>query len=71
MFNLDPTSLFFSIVFSFVAMGYYSYGKKNSLYFQLAGIGLFFVTFFISNVAWLIGSGILLIILPFILEHFE
>ena len=70
MFDLDPAVLFFSIVWSFVAFGYISYGRKNELlYFQLAGIALLILTFFVNNVWWLGGGGAALAALPFFMER--
>jgi hypothetical protein len=57
--------LFFSIIFSFIGLGYY-YGKKNEFEFRLAGIALMLFPYFISRVWLLISIGLVLIILPII-----
>jgi hypothetical protein len=67
--NISPMELFFSIFFSMVGIGYYSYGKKESLYFRLAGIILLTYPYFIDNV-WLLGTlGILFMAMPFLLDR--
>jgi hypothetical protein len=71
MFNLDPGVLFLSILFSSIAIAYYSYGKKRSGHFQLCGAGLLVITFVVSSFWWLLIAGIVLTILPFILEKYS
>jgi hypothetical protein len=68
--TLDPTALFFMIFFGMVGIGYYSYGKKESIYYRLAGIALCVYPYFIDNMWVLGGVGFLLMILPIILDHF-
>jgi len=67
---MEPSVIFFSILFSCIGIGYYKYGKKGNGYFQLAGIILLIFTFFISNLWWLIIFGTLITLLPFLLERF-
>jgi hypothetical protein len=70
MFTLDPATLFIMIFFSMVGIGYYSYGKKESIYYRLAGIALLVYPYFSDNV-WVLGSlGVLFMILPMLLDHF-
>jgi hypothetical protein len=69
MFDMSPASLFLSIVMSSIAIGYYSWGKKHSGYFQICGGLLLIITFFVSDFWELMGIGIALIVLPFILER--
>ena len=69
MFDLDPTQLFFTIFFSMVGIAYYSYGKKESLYYRFAGIGLMIYPYFVSS-NWGLGLfGALLMILPIVLDR--
>ncbi len=70
MFNLDPSILFFSIIFSAIGIGYYSYGKKHNVYFQLTGVALLVFTMFVGSLGWLIGVGTLLTLLPFMIDRF-
>ncbi|MDR3476970.1 MAG: amino acid transport protein [Gammaproteobacteria bacterium] len=68
MLTISPMELFFTIFFSMVGIGYYSYGKKESLYFRISGVILLMYPYFVGNV-WLLGGlGILFMILPFILD---
>ena len=68
MFDLDPSVLFLSIVYSSVAIGYISYGKKDHLNFLLAGIILMIVTFAVSTFWTLFLSGAACMIAPFIIQ---
>jgi hypothetical protein len=70
MFNIDPTALTINIIVSIIGMAYISYGKKNSLYFVLAGIGLLVYSYFVTQVWLLVLIGMVLIILPFIINKF-
>jgi hypothetical protein len=68
--TLDPTALFFMIFFSMIGIVYYSYGKKESIYYRLAGMALFVYPYFIDNMWVLGGLGFFFMILPVILDHF-
>ncbi len=65
---LDPGSLFFSILFSVIGIGYFSYGKKHNLYFMLSGVALFIFPYFVTQMVWLIIVGLIFTLLPFILQ---
>ncbi len=67
MLDLDPTTLFLSIVFSIVGIGYWSLGKKRNRYFRIPGLILMIFPYFVDNIWGLLGIGILLIIAPFVL----
>jgi hypothetical protein len=69
MFNVDPEMLFFSLLFSIVGIGYFSYGKKHNFYFLLSGIVLMLFPYFVSQLWSLLIWGLGLIVLPFILNR--
>jgi len=69
MLDLDPTVMFISLIVCAVGSVYYAYGKKKSMYFRITGIILFLFPFFISELWWLIGIALVLVVLPFILER--
>ena len=69
MLNLDPTTIALSIFFGIIGIGYYSYGKKGNFYFRLTGVGLMLYPYLIDGVPLVIGIGVLLTILPFILTR--
>ncbi len=65
--DLDPTTIFLSIIFGVIGMGYFSYGKKQNPFFMVTGILLMVFPYFTSNIAAICGIGVLLLVLPFIL----
>ena len=70
MFDLDGATLFWSLVFSIIGLGYFSYGRKQNLYYLLAGMGLLIFPFFVSQFWWMMLIGIGLVVLPFLLNRF-
>ena len=71
MFNFDPTTLFLSILFSIIGIGYVSYGRKHNSYFLLSGIALLVFPYFVNQYRSLLLLGIILIVLPFILQRLD
>ena len=69
MLDLDPTTMFISLIICAVGSVYFAYGKKRSIYFRLTGIILFIIPFCVTELWWLLGIGIALAALPFILER--
>jgi hypothetical protein len=69
MFTLDPTVMFISLILCAIGTVYYAYGKKKSPYFRISGVCLFLFPFFITEIWWLIGIGVSLLVLPFILDR--
>jgi hypothetical protein len=65
-----PSNLFFSLFFGAFGTAYFIYGKKQSAYFLISGIGLLSYTFFVDDTAAIIWTGVALIIAPFILNKF-
>ena len=70
MSDLDPLTIFIIIVFSAIGLGYYSYGKKQSFYFLICGIGLMVYPYFFNGMSLITSIGILLVVLPFLLTKF-
>ena len=68
--DLDPTNLFFSIVFGIVGMGYTAYGKKNDFFFLLSGLCLMVYTFFDLSTFATVAIGLGLMLAPFVLSKF-
>ncbi len=67
MLDLDPTMIFFSIVFGIVGMGYWSYGKKQNQNFLIAGIVLMVYPYFVNTLWLLISIGLAVTAAPFLL----
>jgi len=65
---MDTDTLFFTLLFSFIGIGYFAYGKKNNVYFLVSGLFLMLYTYAVSTLFWEIGIGVILVILPFILN---
>lgn len=65
----NSTILFWGMIFSAFGLGYFIYGKKVGAIMPLvSGIALLIYPFFITNLYWLIGIGITLLVLPFIVR---
>lgn len=67
---MDAGYLVFSVFFSVIGLAYFSYGRRQNLYFMLSGIFLMVYPYGVSTLTWLIIVGILLMILPFLLNRF-
>lgn len=67
---MDVNNLFFSFLFSIIGMCFFSYGRKNDLYFLLSGIALMVYPYFVSQTTSLIITGAILVIAPFLLGRF-
>jgi hypothetical protein len=61
---------FIVIIASAIGMGYIIYGRKQRAAIALiAGIGLCVYPYFTDNIYLLIGIGLALILLPFIIKY--
>jgi hypothetical protein len=69
MSDMDPVTLTLTIAFSIIGLGYFSYGRKNDIYFMLCGIGLVVYPYFISQTGAQLLTGVVLVVLPFILTR--
>jgi hypothetical protein len=68
---LDTTYLFFTLLFNVIGVGFFSYGRKQSVAsFMLAGIGLLVYPYFINGVGMLVGIGSFLVIAPILWTWF-
>jgi hypothetical protein len=68
---MDQTSvLMWSILFGGFGMGYLAYARRQRDPISLlAGVGLCAYTFFVTNVYLMVGIGVALIALPFVLKR--
>ena len=64
---MEGTALIiWGMVFGIIGMGFFVYGKKQKVVVPLfAGIALFIIPYFISNVYALIIAGLILMVLPY------
>jgi hypothetical protein len=69
---MDMYSLLYSLLFSTLGLVYLAHAKKhgNNLYFYAAGLALLGYSYFVTGVAAMIIIGILLLALPYILQHY-
>lgn len=67
---MDGNVIFFTMFFSIVGMGFFAYGKKNNLYFMLAGLALMLYPYIVASLTMLIVVGIVLVVVPFVLTNF-
>jgi hypothetical protein len=66
---MNASTLFWGIVFGSIGLAFFVYGKKQKAIVPLfSGIGLMVVPYIISNMYFLVLSGIVLTALPFILK---
>ena len=66
---MNASTLFWGIVFGSIGLAFFVYGKKQKAVVPFfSGIGLMVVPYFISNMYFLVLSGIVLTALPFILK---
>lgn len=58
------------IISGSVGLAYFVYGKKQKkLIVMIAGIGLCVYPYFVSNPYLLVGIGVILVILPFLIKE--
>jgi hypothetical protein len=67
---MNSTSiLIWGVIFGSIGLGFFVYGKKQKAVIPLvSGIGLMLFPYFISNIYVLVLSGIVLIVLPFVIK---
>lgn len=63
---MDTLMLMWSLLFSFIGLGFFIYGKKQKAVIPLfCGLGLMIYPYFISNTLLLVAIGIALMVLPY------
>jgi hypothetical protein len=66
---MDTTQLLFSIVWSAIGLGYFVYGKRQrSMVPLFCGLGLMLFPYFVENWILLLGAGLVLTVLPFVMR---
>jgi hypothetical protein len=67
--TMSTSTLMWGIIFGSIGLALFVYGKKQKAFVPLfSGIGLMVAPYFISNIYFLVLSGIVLTALPFILK---
>ena len=69
---MEPSSFILGMIFGIVGFAFFTYGRKQRALIPLcAGIGLFTSPYFISDQTLLIGIGVLLLVVPFVIRSPE
>lgn len=67
--NLTANSLFVGLFFGTLGFAYLSYGRKRPApLFAVAGIFLMGYSYFVESLAWNIGIGVVLLMVPFLVR---
>ncbi|EGT3627210.1 hypothetical protein Q4Q49_00065 [Shewanella sp. SP1S1-7] len=65
----NPALLLWSLVFSLIGLGFFTYGKRQAAPIPLVvGLTLMIYPYFVTNLALLIAIGIALIALPYFMR---
>ncbi|MBU1394024.1 hypothetical protein Q4Q54_04965 [Shewanella sp. SP2S2-4] len=65
----NPVLLLWSLVFSLIGLGFFTYGKRQAAPIPLVvGLTLMIYPYFVTNLALLIAIGIALIALPYFMR---
>jgi hypothetical protein len=63
-------SLFWTVLFSSIGLGYFVYGKKQKKGMPLiCGLGLMLFPYFVSNAVFVVMIGCLLSALPYLIRY--
>lgn len=63
---MDPSSLFWGMIFGSIGLGFFIYGKKQQAIVPLlCGLALMIFPYFVSNVIVLVVVGVALMAIPY------
>jgi hypothetical protein len=66
----DPATLFSGMLFSAIGVGFFIYGKRQSMIVPLlCGIALIAYPWFVASVVWLIVIGVVLMAIPWFVRY--
>ena len=66
---MNTTQLLLGLIFSFIGLGYFLYGKKQKKMVPLVcGLLLMVYYYFIDTTLWLSGLGVLLSLFPYFIR---
>jgi len=67
---MNTSTLIWGVIFGSIGLGFFVYGKKQKAFIPfISGIGLMVFPYFISNVVFLVITGIILVAMPFIIRR--
>jgi len=66
---MNASTLMWGILFGSIGFGFFVYGKKQKAIVPLfSGLGLMVFPYFVSNPFLLVGTGVVLVALPFVVR---
>ena len=67
--SMDTGVLLLGVLFSSIGLGYFVYGRKQrNAVAWLSGISLMTYPLFISNSLLMVGIGVVLVVIPFVIK---
>ena len=67
---MNTSTLMWEVILGSIGFGFFIYGKKQKAIVPLiSGVGLMVFPYFISNVFILVATGVVFVVLPFILKR--
>jgi hypothetical protein len=67
---MDTSTLMWGMILGSIGLGFFLYGKKQKTIVPLiSGVGLMVLPYFISNIFILVATGVVFVVLPFILKR--
>ena len=67
---MNPSTLFWGVIFGSLGFGYFVYGKKQGVFVPLlSGIGLIVLPYLVANVIVLVCTCVVLAALPWVIKR--
>jgi len=67
---MDTSTLMWGVILGSIGFGFFIYGKKQKTIVPLiSGVGLMVFPYFTSNVFILVATGVVFVVLPFLLKR--
>ena len=67
---MDTATLMWGVLFGSIGFGFFVYGRKQKAVLPfLSGLGLMVFPYVIANTVLLVGTGIVLVALPFMIRR--
>ena len=68
--HMDTATLMWGVLFGSIGFGFFVYGRKQKAVLPfLSGLGLMVFPYVIANTVLLVGTGIVLVALPFVIRR--
>ena len=67
---MHASTLMWGVLFGSIGFGFFVYGKKQKAIMPIiSGLGLMVFPYFMSNTVLLVGTGCVLVVLPFVIKR--